>query len=410
MPAGAAPKAKAAPAQPAQVRQIEMLHDLPQTRAKALQSLVERFNAENKAYRITLVERDWRTGDVPHMLILDGENEEAFLAGAPRFKPLAAVMKEAGIALQTLRPPAMMTRTPVGANGQLRALPAGLSTPVLYFNRDALRQAGINPDAARFATWGELQKTLARLAEKGSSCPYAVAEPGRVMIENLSAWHNAPVAATRGKQQQFVFNGLLQVKHIALMASWHRARLLHVFPDRAEAERRFASGECALLVAPSDSWVDFRQQGGIDVGVSRLPYYDDFPGAPQNTLADGASLWVAGGKKAADYKGVANFVKFWLQPGNQIAWQRETGYLPLNRAGILASESALLGDDLENIRVAVSQLTNKSTTGHSSAHPVVGSQKARLILDEELSGVWANRQPAKAALDNAVSRMASEAR
>ncbi|MDR0716861.1 MAG: extracellular solute-binding protein [Azoarcus sp.] len=413
MPAGAAPKAKAkaaAPAQPAQVRQIEILHYLPRTRAKALQNLVERFNAQSKSHQVVFVERDWRTGDIPHMLILDGDNEEAFLAGKPRFKPLSAVMKEAGVALQTLRPPAMMTRTPVGANGQLRALPAGLNTPVLYFNRDALRQAGINPDTVRFTTWGDLQKALARLAEKGSSCPYAVVEPGRVMVENLSAWHNAPVAATKGKRQQYVFNSLLQVKHIALMASWHRARLLHIFPDRAEAELRFASGECALLVAPSDSWVDFRQQDGIDVGVTRLPYYDDFSGAPQNTLADGASLWVAGGKKAAEYKGVAAFIKFWLQPDNQIAWQRETGYLPLNRAGILASESALLGDDLENIRVAVGQLTNKSTTGNSFAHPVVGSKKARLILDEELSGVWANGKAAKAALDNAVLRISSETR
>jgi maltose-binding protein MalE len=43
----------------------------------------------------------------------------------------------------------MMTRTPVDAKGQLLALPVGLSTPVLFLNRDALRQAGINPDTTR---------------------------------------------------------------------------------------------------------------------------------------------------------------------------------------------------------------------------------------------------------------------
>mgnify|MGYP001765064795 FL=1 len=390
-------------AQAAAQQQIELFHRLPDTKAAALKELVERFNAQSKDVQVVLSAADWRTA-APHMLILEGDDEDAFVAGKPRFKPLYALMKESGAALQTLRPPAMMTRTPVDAKGQLLALPVGLSTPVLFLNRDALRRAGMNPDTTRVSTWFELQETLGRLADTGHTCPYTVSEPGRVMVENLSAWHNEPVARQQGKATVPSFNGMFQVKHVAMMASWTRARYLHVFPQQAEAEQRFASGDCAVIAAPSASWADFRRAGKVDVAVSRLPYYEDFPGAPQNTVADGPALWAAAGKKPAEYKAVARFVSFWLQADNQVAWQRETGYLPLNRAGLLASRSELLGDDLENVRVAVDQLGNKPATAQSSSQPVVERQSVRRILDEELAGVWADEKAAKEALDNAVMR------
>lgn len=386
-------------------QQVELFHRLPESRASALNELVERFNAQSKDVRVVLSDADWRTRKAaPHLLILEGDDEDEFVAGKPRFKPLHALMRESGVPLQTLRPPAMMTRTPVDAKGRLLALPIGLSTPVLFVNRDALRRAGMNPDTTQVNTWFELQETLGRLADAGHTCPYTVSEPGRVMVENLSAWHNEPVAAVRDKRTVPSFNGMFQVKHVAMMASWTRARYLHVFNEQAESEQRFARGDCAVIAAPSASWVDFRRSGTLDIGVSRLPYYEDFPGAPQNTVADGPALWAAAGKKPAEYKAIARFISFWLQPENQVAWQRETGYLPLNRAGLLASRSELLGDDLENVRVAVEQLTHKPATPQSSAQPAVERQKVRRILDEELAGVWADEKAAKEALDNAVTR------
>jgi sn-glycerol 3-phosphate transport system substrate-binding protein len=135
-----------------------------------------------------------------------------------------------------------------------------------------------------------------------------------------------------------------------------------------------------------------------------LPYHDDFAGAPQNTLADGPVMWIAAGKTRAEYKAIARFIAFWLQPDIQVAWQRASGYLPLNRAGLLAAQSDVLGTDLENVRVAVSQLNNKPATAQSSASPTFARASVRSIIDEELEAVWADRKPAKEALDNAVAR------
>lgn len=398
-------------AAPAARQQLQLSHHLPASKAAALAELVASFNASDTGAEVVLSRTDWREAGA-QMHILEGEEEETFVAGKPRFKPVHAIMKEAGIALQTLRPPAMMTRTPVDNKGQLLALPVGLSTPVLYLNREAFRQAGVNPDTAKVATWLQLQDTLGELADRGHGCPYTVAEPGRVMVENLSAWHNEPIARTvaKGKQrnQTLSFNGMFQVKHVAMMASWSRARYLHVFGPAEEAEQRFSRGDCAVIAAASASWADFRHQGRTDISVVPLPYHDDFPGAPQNTVADGPALWVVANRKPAEYKAVARFIAFWLQPQNQVAWQRATGYLPLNRAGLLASQSELLGDDLDNVRVAVAQLTHKPATADSAAQPLLDRARVRRILDEELAGVWDDSKAAKEALDNAVVRAAAQ--
>lgn len=399
----AAAPTKAAKGAPPAVQEIELVEHLDGDREAALRNLVERFNEANKNYRVVLSERDWRSGPMPQLLMLDAADGEEFTAGKPRYKPLHALMREAGQSLPAVAPSAVMTRTVMDAKGRLLALPVGLSTPVLYLNKEAFRRAGLNPDTP-INTWFELQQALGRLFDAGQACPYTVSEPAKVMVENLSAWHNEPAYVRRGKVEAPSFNGMLQIKHVALMASWYRARYLHIFDQRQEAERRFAAGECAVIAASSASGSGFRRHAAFDVGVLRLPYDEDFPGAPQNTLADGAALWAAAGKRPAEYKAAARFVAFWLEPDNQLAWQRDAGYLPLNKGGMLALEGSAGASEADAVRVGIAELAHKPPTSVVSTSASVWRARVRRILDEELAGVWADRKPAKQALDDAVMR------
>jgi sn-glycerol 3-phosphate transport system substrate-binding protein len=403
-PKGKAPAAKA-PAKADRCDGIELSQQLGGSKSASLDDLVARFNETSKECPIKISERSWSEGALPGMMILGGEEEERFLTGAPRYRPLFDVMKTAGEPLQTLKPPAMMTRRPVDAQGRLLALPVALSTPVLYFNEDAFKKVGLNPDAPP-KTWMELQAALGQLIDSGVRCPYTVANPGEVIIDNTSAWHNEPVVVKHGKGEGLAINGFLQIKHVAMLSSWYKSKYLHIFGRGSEAEQHFLSGECAVIAAPSSSLPDFRSQAHFTVGVSTLPYHDDFPGAPQNTLLDGSSLWVAAGRSPVEYKTIARFVRFWLEPQNQVAWQRDTAFIPLNRAGVAAAaQSELLKDELESVRVAGSELTHKAPTEASSASLLASKASVRRIVDEELEAVWANRKPAKEALDTAVTRV-----
>ncbi len=63
-----------------------------------------------------------------------------------------------------------------------------------------------------------------------------------------------------------------------------------------------------------------------------MPYYPDVAGAPQNSIIGGASLWVMGGKKPEEYKGVAKFFTFLSDTNRQAKLHQESGYLPITKA------------------------------------------------------------------------------
>lgn len=386
----------------ATVSEIELVSQLPADKHDALLALVERFNLQSKAAgRIVLSVRDPAAGKTPVLMILD-ELTEAGLAS--RTKPLQRLMKEAGEPLQLGRTVVGVT-SPVlfDRSGKLRALPIGLSTPVVFINQDLLRKHGVDP-SLNPRTWGELQTLAGKLADAGVSCPVTMTYPATTLLENHSAWNNVPFASAKG--DALAVNGLGQVRHIARMASWSKSNYLKFFGRGDEAVAHFAKGECGVMLAGQSELVS-ASKGIANVAVLPLPYYEDQSGTPQNTLADGPALWVAAGKSVAENKLAARFIRFWLEPVQQIEWQKATGYLPLNRAGVFAAGSDLLGDELRNIRTAVNQLVSRPATPASKASVIGHNHWVRAILNEELEAVWHDGKAAKLALDNAVQRVLS---
>lgn len=394
----AKPAVKAAAAANADV---EIVSQLPKDKQEALQALVTRFNEANKGGRIVLSDRAWDAAAPTAAQILDPVSEEAFLAGKQRYKPLYAVEKDAGIKLDVAEHASpVVAPVSVDAKGRLLGLPVALTTPVFFVNQDVFRKHGLDP-ANPPRTWAEVQDAAGKLIDAGVGCPLTVARPASVLIENTAAWHNEPFVNGKG---EVAVNGLNYVRHLARMASWQKSRYLQLFGHGDEAVDRFSSGECAMLIAGQAAMPSV-SKGGFAVGVSALPYYQDVQGARQNTLADGPTLWVSAGRSAAEYKTIAKFVAFWLEPTQQIDWMRSTGYLPLNRSGAFAAGSRTLGAELGYIKVAVEQLVATPATPNSRATLVGHSPRVLKVIEDELDGVWNQGKAAKLALDEAVARI-----
>lgn len=400
----AVPKPAAAAKSSSAPGEVELVHELGSDKGAELAKIVASFNAANPGETVRIAERKWDEGETPALMILGEDSESRLLAGKTRLRPLHAVMKEAREPLETLRPPAIMSPTSLDAGGKLIGLPIALGTPIMYFNKEAFRKAGLDPNAPP-ATWFTLQGALGQLYDKGYGCPYTTTQPGWVHVENTSAWHNQPLVSTAGKREVLAVNNLLEVKHLAMMKSWVTSRYLHIFGNGLDAESQFASGNCAVLTASSNAYPTFKRTAKFEVGVAQLPHHEDVPGSPQNTLADGPAMWVGTGKTAAQYKIAARFVGYLLAPQTQVEMQVNLGSLPLNRAGLLASGSELLKSDLANVTTAIAQLTNKPSTNASRATRLAGDSTVRRVLNEELDNLWADRKPAKGALDSAVTRL-----
>lgn len=386
------------------VVEIDLVHELGTDKGEQLAKLVDRFNATNKGIHLTVSDKPWTDGK-PDLMILGAESEAQLLARHNSIKPLYEIMTATNQSVHTLSAPRMMNPTSLDAKGRSRALPIGLGTPVMYANKQGLVQAGVDPEQLP-KTWLEWQEIMGKLRQYGYTCPYTTSEPVSTFIENVSAWHNQ--AYVGGKKEEISVNGLMQVKHLAFMNSWVRAQYLHFFGQGNEAENQFAKGNCLTLTAPSSSLPTLRRQAQFDIVVAPFPYHDGAYGSPQNTLADGPSMWVAAGRTPAEYKAIARFVSFWLTPESQVEWQVNAGYLPLNPAGLLvATDSKLLQEQLQASRIGIAELTNKPVTNASWASGLAHAPGVRRVLGEEMDAVWADRKPPKQALDDAVARIRS---
>ena len=376
--------------------QLELSHRLDEVRAERLLPLIDSFNKENKDVQVTLVRRG--EGDAPKQLnLVTREEYSRFVANKSKFKPLHEVMREAKEKFDASKLSPELRDGLTDAKGQLFALPVAFSTPVLYVNKALFRKAGLDPENPP-KTWFEAQEAAGKLADAGSNCPFTTSWPVQVFIDNVSAWDGAEVNDAKGK---LAFNGLAQVKHIAMMATWYKSKYFSYFGPKDEADNRFAKGECGMLTSSSSLFASFNENKSLDVGVAPLPYHDDVYGAPKNTLADGSSLWLASGMKPAEIKGAAKFVNYVLGPEVQIGLTLAGGYLPMTPVARAAASTKLLGADLGGLKIAYAQLQGK---GVSPKVRVAQIEQVRQIVEEELESVWANRKPAKEALDHAVQR------
>lgn len=391
-----------ASARAADAPEIRLAHALDDDKAEQLTKLVERFNATSKSGQITLVPYAERgTAD----LLLPPEEDETKIRASRGYKPLWEVMRDAQVPLDAFTQfPRMVVPAAVDERGRLLALPMTLSTPVVYVNRGALQQAGIDPDHLP-KSWLDWQNELGKLASNRYYCPFTTTRPVQAFIDNTGAWNAQAAVVGNGKDEALAVNGLMHVKHLAMMITWYKANYLKLFGYADEAENEFVSGNCVVMVASSAAFPELQRRAKFEVGVGPFPYHDGAYGAPQNTLADGASLWAVAGRSAASYRTAAQFVRFFLAPENQVAWQVSAGYLPLNRSGVMTvTESSLLKADLTAQRIAIAQLTNKPVTVASSAGTYLRRAGVRRILQEELDAAWSGSKTAKQALDTAVMR------
>lgn len=375
--------------------EFELAHNLGPANEERLQAVIDRFNKESgNSLKLKRLEK----GDKPVGLNLMTRYDMSDVLFQPKaFLPLHEVMAKNGSPINGADFSADLKAGVVDAKGRVVALPVVYSTPVLFYNKNAFRKAKLDPEQPP-KTWFEMQGVLDKLQDAGYTCPYTTSWPVWVHVDNVSAISGVPAVSDKGV---LTFNGLPQVKHVAMMTTWVKANYFKLFGRRDEASQHFRNGECAMITTDSREHVDFADAKGVELGVAPLPYHDDVYGGRQSSLADGASLWIGAGRPAAEYKQIAKFISFLLSPEMQIEMVRAYGGLPLTSAARAAARSKLLQNGDRTLEVAYASLKGK---GASSVPHVSDVDAVRIITNEELEIVWADKKPPKAGLDIAVSR------
>jgi sn-glycerol 3-phosphate transport system substrate-binding protein len=293
------------------------------------------------------------------------------------------------------------------AGGDMLSFPFNASTPILYYNKDQFRLAGLDTDKAP-ATWPELEAAARKLLERKIPCGVTTGWPSWINIENFSAFHNLPIATLDngmgGPGARLQFNNLVVTGHLATLVEWQKSGLFDYSGRTSEAERRFYKSECGILISSSAARADIIANAKFEIGYGMLPYWPNVAGAPQNSIIGGGSLWVLRDRPDAEYKGVAAFLSFLSRPDIQAHWHQWTGYLPITHAAHEVTRAVGFYDRNPGTDISIRQITLNPPNANSKGLRLGSYVVIRDIIQEEMEDALAGRKSAKAALDDAVRR------
>ncbi|WP_420805964.1 sn-glycerol-3-phosphate ABC transporter substrate-binding protein UgpB [Rhodoferax saidenbachensis] len=404
---------------PAQAQtEIQWWHSMTAVNGEWVNDLAKEFNASQKDYKImptfkgtydesmTAAVAAFRAGNAPHILQVFEVGTATMMASKGAVVPVGKVMTDAGYKFDPKVYIPAVAGYYTSPAGQMLSFPFNSSTTVFYYNKDAFKAAGLDTEKAP-ATWAEVALAAAKLKASGHKCPISLSWQGWTQLESFSAWHNVEFASKQnglaGLDARMKVNTPLHIRHIENLANMAKQGLF-VYKGRGNVpEASFVSGECAMMTTSSGFYGNVKKNAKFAFGLAPLPYYQDVPGAPQNTVIGGASLWVMAGKKAEEYKGIAKFFDFLSKPEVQSASHKRTGYLPITTAAYQLTEKSGFYKENPGTDVAVTQMVRK-VTDKSRGIRLGNYVQIRAIEDEELEQVWAGKKTAKEALDAIVKR------
>jgi sn-glycerol 3-phosphate transport system substrate-binding protein len=269
--------------------------------------LAEEFNNSQKDYKIVPSYKGgyadtlnagiaaFRAGNAPHILQVFEVGTATMMAATGAVKPVYQLMREAGEPFDPKAYLPAITGYYSTAKGEMLSMPFNSSSTVMWYNKDALKKAGLNADQPP-KTWPELFEAAKKLKAAGyDKCGFSNAWVTWVNLEQFSAWHNVPMGTKAngldGFDTELKFNSPLHVKHLQNLVDLQKDKTFDYSGRDSRSEGRFTSGECAIFLNSSGFYGNVKANAKFDYASAPMPYYPDVQGAPQNSIIGGASLW-----------------------------------------------------------------------------------------------------------------------
>ena len=400
------------------VTEIQWWHAMTGANNDVVVRLAEEFNASQSDYKVVPAYKGsypdtmnagiaaFRAGNAPHIMQVFEVGTATMMSATGAVKPVYKLMEEAGEKFDPQAYLPAITGYYSTSKGEMLSFPFNSSSMVMWINKDALKKADITEIPK---TWPQVFEDAKKLKAAGyTTCGFSTAWVSWANIEQLSAWHNQPLASKANGLDGFdtvlQFNGPLQVKHLETLVELQKDKTYDYSGRTNSSEGRFTSGECPIFLTSSGFFGQVKGAAKFDWTNAPMPYYPDAPGAPQNSIIGGASLWVMGGKKPEEYKGVAKFLTFLSDTDRQVAVHKASGYLPITKAAYAKAKEQGFYKDAPYLETPLLELTNKEPTENSRGLRLGNMVQLRDIWAEEIETALAGKKTAKQALDAAVQR------
>jgi sn-glycerol 3-phosphate transport system substrate-binding protein len=418
-PLGAIDKAKGKPVE------VTLWHSMTSANLPSLVKLTDQFNSSQSDVHVNLVNQTsykdtfqkyragLSSGDLPDLVQIDDTGLQQMIDSKSVLPAQACVDAENYDLSDNLK----RVVDYWSVKGTLWPMPFNVSNPVFYYDKNAFREAGLDPDKPP-TTFDELRATAEKLKTSG-----AVTKAG--MGLKLDAWHLEQWSAKAGELYVNHGNGR---KSRATKVEFDNKVGRDIFSfwsgmvSDGLAETNPADGPSApdnLFGIPTHSHamtIDSSAALGtitqlfssgqyasanVELGVAPVPG----PTGKGGILVGGAALYIV--KKSAPEKQEAawRFAKFLNEPETQATWAADTGYIPIRKSAVDLPQLQQRWTQVPAFRVAYDQLTS-GVESTASAGPVIGDYQGvrDAVLEAEQGMFTQGTKPStalKEARDNA---------
>ncbi len=284
--------------------------------------------------------------------------------------------------------------------GEQYALPYAISTPLIYVNKDLMREAGIDASEAP-DSWAELRE-WARIAHETHADAHGIA-----FQLDFDTWQFQQLLESFGgrmadaERQEILFNGEAGQR---VMEMW--LGMMHEdgsWPNisGSEAADNFINGSLAIIVATTGNLARFNSSADFDLGILLLPEYDDTQRRNARRVPAGGSNIYILPTTPAKQDAAWEFIKFALSPQSTRVIVEELGYMSprqslLGETGLLANFVAANPQSLRSYEQIDDLVGWYNWPGTS------GARITQMMLDN-FNAAFDRSQSGREALDNSAA-------
>ncbi|PVE55536.1 sn-glycerol-3-phosphate ABC transporter substrate-binding protein UgpB [Rhizobium rhizogenes] len=397
--------------------ELQWWHAMTGANNEVVDQLAKEFNESQSEYKITPVFKGtypetlnagiaaFRSKQPPAVIQVFDAGSGVMMGAEGAIMPVADVLKKGGFEFNKADYLAGIVAYYSKPDGTMLSFPYNSSSPILYYNKDAFKKAGLDTENPP-KTWPAVFEAARKIKESGAApCGFTSTWLTWIQTENFAAWNNVSYGTNEnglgGGKVELKINAPLFVEHFQSIADMAKDGTFRYGGRTSEAKQLFLSGECAILTESSGGLGDI-VKSGMNYGIGQLPYYEGH--GPQNTIPGGASLWVFGGKSDEEYKGIAQFFHFLSQTPIQARLHQVSGYLPVTNAAYEATKASGFYEKNPARETPILQMMGKAPTENSKGVRLPNLPQVRDIMNEQFEAMLAGKQDAKTTLNQIVER------
>jgi sn-glycerol 3-phosphate transport system substrate-binding protein len=208
-------------------------------------------------------------------------------------------------------------------DGARYGLPWNASTPVMYYNADALRQAGVAPPT----TWDAFAAAAAELTTRASQGAMFVGDSW--LFEMMVLSRGGALALDDGTPN---LDGPEAIEALTMLHELAQARQLAFYgaAESTPAILSFVRTRNLMTFASIANWPDVRRFSiGFELAAAPVPMEDG-----GRVPLGGAQLVVMRGASEAQRLAAFDFWRFLVEPENLARWIEASYYIPVRRSAI----------------------------------------------------------------------------